>query len=392
MTEQELRDWIQLTSVTGLGNASIRRLLARFGLPRQVLIQSSASLESCITAAQTKALLHPTSDTELLKTRTWEWLLSAKAPLRHHVIVLGDVDYPHRLLETADPPVLLYLLGHQRFFTARGSLAGWPDKALAIVGSRNPTAQGTSNVQAFALSLAAQNICVVSGMALGIDAAAHSGALKGRLDPAPQPATIAVIGTGIDRVYPKGNHALAQQIAIDGLIVSEYHLGTPPLAQNFPKRNRIISGLSLGTLVVEAAPESGSLVTARLANEQGREVFAIPGSIHSPQSKGCHTLIRQGAKLVESVADITEELPSLSKQISVKHVPDSGAESSITPVEQAADQPLLNALGFDPVDVDTLIARTGLNIAVLQAQLLDLELQGLIARLPGGQLQRQSQS
>ena len=145
-------------------------------------------------------------------------------------------------------------------------------------------------------------------------------------------------------------------------------------------------------MVVEAAPESGSLVTARLANEQGREVFAIPGSIHSPQSKGCHTLIRQGAKLVESVADITEELPSLSKQISVKHVPDSGAESSITPVEQAADQPLLNALGFDPVDVDTLIARTGLNIAVLQAQLLDLELQGLVARLPGGQLQRQSQS
>ncbi len=246
--------------------------------------------------------------------------------------------------------MLLYVLGNARWFGAQGQLQAWPDKALAMVGSRNPTAQGTSNAQAFANSLAGQGVAIVSGMALGIDTAAHQGAIAADTT-ASQPITIAVIGTGIDRVYPRHNHALAQQIAEHGLIISEYHLGTPPLPNNFPKRNRIISGLSWGTLVVEAATESGSLVTARMASEQGREVFAIPGSIHSPQSKGCHWLIRQGAKLVESVADIVEELPMLAAtQLERLRTGEASAEAS--PANASLpESALLTALGFDPVDL-----------------------------------------
>ena len=390
MTEQELRDWIQLTATPGLGNTSIRRLLAQFGLPGEVLQQPLATLESCISPAQAKALANPTDSLRALQSRTWDWLHAATAPLTRHIVVLGDADYPQRLLETADPPVLLYVLGNARWFDAHGRLHGWPEKALAIVGSRNPTAQGTSHARAFAQALAAQGIAVVSGMALGIDAAAHQGAIEATAGSA-QIATIAVIGTGIDRVYPRQNHALAQHIAAQGLIVSEYHLGTPPLAGNFPKRNRIISGLSLGTLVVEAAPESGSLVTARMASEQGREVFAIPGSIHSPQSKGCHLLIRQGAKLVESVADMVEELPMLGAVGSTRPAKDADATPPSPAVNPAQEDPLLRALGFDPVDLDTLSGRTGLDIASLQMQLLDLELAGRVARLPGGLFQRQGQ-
>lgn len=392
MTEQELRDWIQLTATPGLGNASVRRLLAQFGLPGVILRQSAAALESLISAAQAKALFTPSASLQALQASTWAWLSTEPAgALRRHIITLGDADYPHRLLETADPPVLLYALGHSRWFSASGALRPWPDKALAIVGSRNPTAQGTSNAHAFASALAAQGITVVSGMALGIDAAAHQGAIAGGAG-APHVCTVAVIGTGIDRVYPRRNHSLAQQIAEHGLIVSEYHLGTPPLAANFPKRNRLISGLSLGTLVVEAAPESGSLVTARIANEQGREVFAIPGSIHAPQSKGCHWLIRQGAKLVESVADIVEELPALSGASRASRAPAEGELNLDERASGAQDTPLLQALGFDPVDLDTLSSRTGMDIASLQIQLLELELSGDVARLPGGLFQRQQQS
>ncbi|MEG1279012.1 MAG: DNA-processing protein DprA [Comamonas sp.] len=393
MTEQELRDWIQLTATPGLGNTSIRRLLAQFGLPGNILQQTAAVLGTCVTSAQAKALRTPTNVLHALQSSTWDWLSATATPLQRHVIVLGDADYPQRLLETADPPVLLYVLGHSRWFNTRGQIKYWPDKALAIVGSRNPTAQGSRNAEAFAATLAVQGISIVSGMALGIDAAAHLGAIEAGTDTL-QPATIAVIGTGIDRVYPRNNHALAKQIAEHGLIISEYHLGTPPLANNFPKRNRIISGLSLGTLVVEAAPESGSLVTARLASEQGREVFAIPGSIHSPQSKGCHLLIRQGAKLVESVTDILEELPSLTST-QPKAQRQESTEEVVIPVTESRlqqDNPLLNALGFDPVDLDTLSARTGMSVASLQMQLLDLELNGQVARLPGGLFQRQGQS
>ena len=390
MHEQALRDWIQLTATPGLGNTSVRRLLAQFGLPAQILAQPASMLEACLSASQARGLLQPSDAVRSLQTASCDWLLATtpSSPLlRRHIITLGDPDYPRRLLETADPPVLLYLMGHEQWFGAAGLLNAWPERSLAIVGSRNPTAQGSANAHAFSQALASQGVSVVSGLALGIDTAAHQGALA-----APgfeTPSTIAVIGTGIDRVYPRHNHALAQQIAEQGLIVSEYHLGTPPLAQNFPKRNRIISGLALGTLVVEAAPESGSLVTARLANEQGREVFAIPGSIHSPQSKGCHALIRQGAKLVETVADILDELPVLSST-KVGNPPSAAADAVAgAPSSQPPASPLLAALGYDPTDLDTLSARTGWDAATLQIQLLELELQGQVARLPGGLYQRQ---
>ncbi len=386
MTEQELHDWLRLSATPGLGNTAIRRLLTRFGLPAEVLAQTRAELESCITPAQAQALHTPSPELLALQTATWTWLSTAPAPLQRHVLTLGDADYPPSLLETADPPVLLYITGHSRWFGAQG--LAWPRKALAMVGSRNPTPQGVQNARAFAQTLVRQGITVISGMALGIDAAAHAGALEAATGR--QPATIAVIGTGIDRVYPRANHPLAGQIAEQGWIVSEYHLGTPPLAQNFPKRNRLIAGLASGTLVVEAATASGSLVTARLASEQGREVFAIPGSIHAPQSKGCHALIRQGAKLVESVEDILEELPTLGNMPRVPAaepapVDTSGAAASS---DRHEDQGLLQALGSDPVDLDSLCSRTGIDIASLQIQLLELELQGRVARLPGGLFQR----
>ncbi len=387
MTEQELHDWLRLSATPGLGNTAIRRLLARFGLPADVLAQTSAALESCITPAQARALHQPSPELQALQAATWAWLTSAPAPLQRHVLTLGDADYPASLLETADPPVLLYITGHARWFGAQG--LAWPHRALAVVGSRNPTPQGALHARAFAQTLARQGVTVVSGLALGIDAAAHAGALEAATDT--QPATIAVIGTGIDRVYPRANHPLAAQIAEQGWIVSEYHLGTPPLAQNFPKRNRLIAGLASGTLVVEAATASGSLVTARLASEQGREVFAIPGSIHAPQSKGCHALIRQGAKLVESVEDILEELPALGGAAARAPAaePAPGATPGVAASnDQHEDQGLLQALGFDPVDLDSLCSRTGIDIASLQIQLLELELQGQVARLPGGLFQR----
>ncbi|UXC17592.1 MULTISPECIES: DNA-processing protein DprA [Comamonas] len=387
MTEQELHDWLRLSATPGLGNTTIRRLLARFGLPADVLAQTSAALESCITPAQARALHHPSPELQALQAATWAWLTSAPTPLQRHVLTLGDADYPASLLETADPPVLLYITGHARWFGAQG--LAWPHRALAVVGSRNPTPQGALHARAFAQTLARQGVTVVSGLALGIDAAAHAGALEAATDT--QPATIAVIGTGIDRVYPRANHPLAAQISEQGWIVSEYHLGTPPLAQNFPKRNRLIAGLASGTLVVEAATASGSLVTARLASEQGREVFAIPGSIHAPQSKGCHALIRQGAKLVESVEDILEELPALggaaARAPAAEPAP-AAAPGAAASNDQHEDQGLLQALGFDPVDLDSLCSRTGIDIASLQIQLLELELQGQVARLPGGLFQR----
>ena len=219
-------------------------------------------------------------------------------------------------------------------------------------------------------------------MALGVDAAAHEGALEDV--PEGCLATIAVVGTGLDRVYPSRHRALAHRIARQGLLVSEYPLGTPPLAANFPKRNRIIAGLSQGTLVVEAALQSGSLITARLAAEQGREVFAIPGSIQSPQARGCHALIRQGAKLVETIQDVLEEL-QLQVPAAVA-LPTAAAEAP------QSDEPLLSAMGWDPIGLDALIARTGMDAPALQVALLEYELAGRVARLPGGSFQRMALS
>jgi DNA processing protein len=304
---------------------------------------------------------------------TWSWLTASDAGQQRRIVTLADSGYPAALLETADPPLLLYLTGQLD--------PAWPC-AIAIVGSRNPTPQGLVNARQFAASFAGAGFCVVSGMALGVDGAAHEGALEAA-GPG-QLATIAVVGTGLDRVYPGRHRALAHRIASRGLLVSEYPLGTPPLAINFPRRNRIIAALSRGTLVVEAALNSGSLITARQAAEQGREVFAIPGSIHSAQSRGCHALLKEGAKLVETAHDVLEELKGHAEALPAKpRLPSDDAQTG----DDQGDA-VTRALGFDPVGLDALVARTGIAPADLLARLLQLELSGAVARLPGGLFQR----
>ncbi len=359
-----------------MGNGAARRLLAAFGLPADIFAQSEAAWQTCVTAAQARALATIPQELEALLQTTWQWLQAEGEPARA-IVTLGDAAYPPALLATEDPPLLLYLLGAPRFVHGAGPFA--PPRCLAMVGSRNPTAQGAEHARQFARVLRAAGLTIVSGLALGVDAAAHEGALLDAPDP-DTPATIAVVGTGLDRVYPRANKDLAHRIARHGLLVSEYPLGTPPLPANFPKRNRIISGLSQGTLVVEAALQSGSLITARMAAEQGREVFAIPGSIHAPQSRGCHALLRQGAKLVESAEDVLEEL----RLPAAAPAPAGDAPDATTP----AQQEVLQALGFDPLGLDALVARTGLDAATLQVRLLELELDGRVARLPGGLFQR----
>lgn len=392
--QQELAAWLRLLLAPRIGNASARRLLAQFGGPEQVFAAPQAAWESCISPAQATQLARLPEHFAQRCATTWHWLHSAPQGLGRAIITLADPRYPASLLEMEDPPLLLYAEGQPDILQRAVPLADMR-QCLAIVGSRHPTAQGSSNAQAFAHALAEHGWTVVSGLAAGIDAAAHTGALAAAAHPL---ATIAVVGTGLDQVYPRQHQALAQRIARQGLILSEFHLGTPPLAPNFPKRNRIIAGLCGGTLVVEAALASGSLITARLACEQGREVFAIPGSIHAPQARGCHALIRQGAKLVETAQDILEELaaptrsaasaPGTTAALPLQPTPPPAAPARHSPEHTA----LLNALGFDPVGLDALTARTGWGAAQLQAQLLELELEGLVARLPGGQFQRVAQS
>ena len=370
MERTELSGWLRLAQAPGIGPQGARRLLAAFGPPATVFEQSAAALQAVLSPTQARALLQPASaDLSTLLDSTLAWLQAA--PQQRAVVPLGDPRYPAALLEIEDPPLLLYLMG-------RLDLPLDGTRSLAIVGSRNPTPQGSLNARQFAQALAGAGLTIVSGLALGIDGAAHEGALA---SPASDRlATVAVVGTGLDRVYPQRHHALAHRIAAHGLLISEYPLGTPPLAANFPRRNRLIAGLSSATLVVEAALQSGSLITARLAAEQGREVLAIPGSIHATQSHGCHALIRQGAKLVESAQDVLEDLPAWSRPPA--GLPDAG------PPGAGAEDRLLQALGLDPVSLDALQARTGLDIATLQARLMALELEGTVARLPGGLLQR----
>ena len=402
MDRDDLGAWLRLTLTPGVGDTTARRLLHAFGLPQHIFAQSRPALQACVTGAQANALLQVPEALPALLETTWQWLQGAApgGPART-LLTLGDAQYPPLLLETEDPPLLLYLLGHARFI-GPGCQPFPPGTCLAMVGSRNPTAQGQDNARQFARALRATGLTIVSGMALGIDAAAHEGALADVKYDDTTPATIAVVGTGLDRVYPRRHLELAHRIAAHGLLVSEYPLGTAPLPANFPKRNRIISGLSQGTLVVEAAPASGSLITARLACEQGREVFAIPGSIHAPQSRGCHALIRQGAKLVETAQDVLEELRAPTTAQAAARAAQGGendAQGRADPQQRldvadepdapdAPESPLLQALGYDPVGLDALQARTGLSTAMLQVQLLELELAGTVARLPGGWFQR----
>ena len=350
--------WLQLTLTPGLGAAAIRGMLRQFGLPHLILTRRPSELAAHAAPSALEAL-HSETVRRAVDTAL-AWLEQPGSAL----VTLADAAYPRLLLEIADPPPVLY---------ARGRLELLQRPALAVVGSRNATAQGTANAEAFARALSDFGLTIVSGLALGIDAAAHRGGLAGA------GATIAVLGTGIDVVYPRSNVTLAGQIAAGGLLLSELPLGTGALASNFPRRNRLISGLTQGCLVVEAALASGSLITARSAAEQGREVFAVPGSIHSPVSKGCHALIKSGAKLVESAEDVLAELHGFSA---------SGSASTMQRTVAAESAGLLQHMGHDPVDVDALCVRAGMSAEQVSSELLRLELAGHVAALPGGLFQR----
>lgn len=317
-----------------------------------------AALAAQVPAATAAALCAPIPpELAQLLDATANWL----AQPQHHILTLHDAGYPELLRHIPDPPLLLYIKGRRELLDA---------PMVAVVGSRNASTQGRANAEGFSRSLSEAGLCVVSGLALGIDTSAHEGALRGAA------STIAVIGTGIDRVYPARNRALAHRIAEEGCIVSEYALGTPPVAGNFPRRNRIISGMTAGVLVIEAAAQSGSLITAQLAAEQGRDVFALPGSIHSALAKGCHQLIREGARLVETVDEVLEAM-HLS--------PLARRPAQAAP---AGNKALLDALGHDPVEPDELLACMDGDAAMLVGELLALELAGLVERLPGGRVQR----
>lgn len=376
----ELRAWLRLTLTPGLGNASIRRLLAASGSAQAVFEQPAARLGHSVTDKLAAMLVREPEALDGQLQATLDWLAAADD---RQVATLGDVHYPSELLNTEDPPLMLYMMGRlaNAFNPPR---MGEPGLAcLAIVGSRNPTPQGEINARQFSKAFAGAGLCIVSGLALGVDGAAHEGAIEGG------GVTVAVVGTGLDRVYPKKHHDLAHRITQHGMVISEFHLGTPPLTANFPRRNRIISGLSQGTLVVEAALKSGSLITARLAAEQGREVFAIPGSIHSTQSRGCHALIKQGAKLVETAQDVLEELqlaPLAMASPPTAGDPVTPASAGSKPAPQ--DDALLKALGFDAASFDALQSRSSLATAELQARLLEMELDGQLVRLAGGRFQR----
>lgn len=374
----ELSGWLRLELTPGVGSTTGRKLLAAFGLPETLFTQSHAALTQVCSEAQADALLQVPEALEDLTQKTWDWLQQDTACNR--LLVLGDPDYPRALLHMEDPPLMLYGTG-----SATCDLNAIAGHTIAMVGSRNPTPQGLINARQFGKALSEAGMTVVSGLALGVDGAAHEGALDGASGH--QMATIAVVGTGLDRVYPKQHLELAHRIKTSGLLLSEFPLGTPPHQTNFPRRNRIIAGLSRGTLVVEAALKSGSLITARMASEQGKDVFAIPGSIHSTQSRGCHALIKQGAKLVESAQDILEEMGLPETAVASKFIAGS-AVSTGAEAEFSVDNPVLEALGFDPSSLDALLARTGIDTPHLQAELMTLELAGQVQRLPGGLFQR----
>jgi DNA processing protein len=360
MTDPGLAGWLQLTLTPGLGPATLRGLLSQFGLPEQVLAARRTELARFASAEALQAL--DSDDVANAVERALAWLEQPG----HALVTLADAAYPRLLLETADPPALLYCRG-------RVELLNQP--ALAVVGSRNATAQGLGNAEQFARAFSGAGLTIVSGLAQGIDAAAHRGGL------AAEGSTIAVLGTGVDNAYPRANAALAEEIAARGLLVSEFALGTQAFAHNFPRRNRLISGLAQGCLVIEAALASGSLITARSAAEQGREVFAVPGSIHSPLSKGCHSLIKSGAKLVESAEDVLAELGGFRA---------SGFASTVqaSPPSTGAVSGLLEHMGHDPVDIDALCVRAGMSAEQVSSELLKLELAGRVAALPGGLFQR----
>ncbi len=377
----ELQAWLRLLLTPKLGPLAARRLLASFGSPQAIWAASPRQWADVLGLADASAWALPpdTLDAQVDATLQWAELDD------HHLLSLADPRYPAPLLNATDPPLLLF---------AQGDLSTLAPPAVAIVGSRHASPQGADNARAFAQALAEAGVVVVSGLARGIDAAAHEGALVAG-EALARPCTIAVVGTGLDVVYPKGHTRLAQRIAAHGLLLSEFALGAPPLAAHFPRRNRIVAALSRGTLVVEAALQSGSLITARLAAEMGREVLAIPGSIHAPQARGCHALIKQGAKLVETAQDVLEELGDLGGVVTGAAATLAGLAAAQAEADLAANEdpdPVLRAMGFDPVSQEALSARTGWGPAELGAHLLTLELMGQVARLPGALFQRRGRA
>lgn len=355
------RDWLRIAHAY-VSVAEFSCLIEKFGDVSAIARQSESRLRAAgLPDNKARALAAPN---EALLDQTLEWLENDA----HHIVVYGTPDYPELLAQIKGAPLLLYV---------NGDAGALHLPALAIVGSRNPTRGGVQNATEFSRHLAAGGFNIVSGLAQGIDTAAHRGALQagGR--------TIALLGHGIDRVYPPQNHDLAHQIAAHGALVSEYPLGAAPNRRHFPERNRLISGLCLGILVVEAARRSGSLITARLAADQGREVFALPGSIHNPLSRGCHELIRQGAKLTESAADISAELAPLAGHVWTSTDPDS-ADSEGVGANDADYATLRKSLSFDPTSIDELHNRSGLTIEQLSSMLLLMELHGEVEAISGG--------
>lgn len=365
--DRDNESWLRLGLIRGLGGGTIRKLLAAFGSPDEIFATDVHSLERVVKKPIAVRIFQREID-ENDFARTIDWLADPVNTL----ITLIDPDYPVALLNIPDPPPILYFKGQRHLLSL---------PALAMVGSRNATPQGLANARAFAEAASHAGFCVVSGLAQGIDAAVHEGALRGA------GSSMAVVGTGLDIVYPARNHVLAHQLAKAGALISEFPLGTPAIGSNFPRRNRIISGLSQACLVIEATLYSGSLITARLALEQGREVMAIPGSIHSPLSKGCHALIKQGAKLVENIQDILDELNGFSDHRSDETRADLQQENAVAQ-EEDGDAVLLALMGHDAADIDTLCERSGLAAEVVSTMLLTLELEGRIGSLPGGRYQR----
>jgi DNA processing protein len=361
--QQDIESWIALCLIDGVGDESIRRLLVAFGSPAEIFTASTSALERLVNKKVAQSIVKGADRNKV--TATLKWLEDSQ----NSIITFADPDFPLLLLNIPDPPPLLY-------FKGKRELLNLP--MLAIVGSRNATPQGLVNAEAFAKATSDTGLCIVSGMALGVDTAAHRGGLRGHA------SSIAVVGTGLDLVYPASNRKLAHDLAQQGGLISEFPLGTPAIASNFPRRNRIISGMTRGCLVVEAALQSGSLITARQALEQGREVFAVPGTIHSPLAKGCHLLIKQGAKLVESAEDILDELGYRAP------IPE-GIGNTGEPEREKPEREkslLLRHLGHEIIDIDTLSVRSGLTVETVSAMLLTFELDGIVASLPGGGYQR----
>ncbi|MFA5663083.1 MAG: DNA-processing protein DprA [Castellaniella sp.] len=406
----ELRAWLRLGAIPGVGPATIHKLLKALHTPEAVFTASLSQLAALVGADLALQLRQPPdAGLDALFERTQAW----QAQPGHHLLTWADAEYPSALLKTSVAPPLLY---------ASGDLACLQRPMLAIVGARHPTAEGEYNAHAFAEYLAAQGWCIVSGLARGIDGAAHRGALQ-----AGGGGTLAILGTGIDRVYPASHRELAHRIAHEGLLLSQFPLGARGLRHHFPQRNHVVAALARGVLVVEAAEHSGSLITARAAAELNHEVFAIPGSIHSPLSHGCHALIRQGAKLVESALDILEEWPEHAAQAperaaragahdadppgaaqraalhtaGVRARPDDGittpdiGEQETDALQEGLPAGLdddaaavLYALAHQPRDVDFLQARLGWPLDRLQSQLTRLELAGHLVRTDDGRVQR----